>query len=196
MRDVPRDLAVSGNARAFPTIHTARLSMRPLALADARSVHDLWTGSDVRRFLWDDEVIPVEKTREVVAESERLMTASGLGLWAVTPRDGHELLGVGGYWHFRDPPELELILAFDPGHWKQGLATESGRALIRYAFDEIGLTEVRGSTDWPNHASRRLMERLGMHFERRGTVGGLDTVFYAVSSGAWTAAPEAYRFER
>jgi [ribosomal protein S5]-alanine N-acetyltransferase len=170
--------------------------MRPLVVADARSVHDIWTGADVRRFLWDDEPIPFEKTREIIAESERLMTASGLGLWAVMPGDGQDLLGVGGYWHFRDPPELELILAFDPTHWKQGLATESGQALIRYAFDEIGLIEVRGSTDWPNHASRRLMERLGMHFERRGAVGGLDTVFYAASCSAWKATPEAYRFER
>lgn len=170
--------------------------MRPLALADASRVHDLWTGVDVRRFLWDDEVIPVEKTQVILVESERLMTASGLGLWAVTPRDGRELLGVGGYWHFRDPPELELILAFDPRHWKQGFATESGQALIRYAFDEIGLTEVRGSTDWPNHASRRLMERLGMRFERRATIDGLDTVFYVASAGTWDATPEAYRFDQ
>jgi [ribosomal protein S5]-alanine N-acetyltransferase len=166
-------------------IHTARLSMRPLVLADASSVHDLWTDADVRRFLWDDEVIPVEKTHEILVESERLMRASGLGLWAVTPKEERELLGVGGYWYFRDPPELELVLAFDPRHWKQGFATESGQALIRYAFDEIGLTAVRGSTDRPNHASRRLMERLGLHFERRGTVGGLDTVFYAAYRGAW-----------
>jgi [ribosomal protein S5]-alanine N-acetyltransferase len=187
---------VSVNSRSFPRIQTARLVMRPLALADARRVHDLWTGAEVRRFLWDDEVIPFEKTRELLAKSVRLMTTSGLGLWAVTSGNGQDLLGVGGYWHFRDPPELELILAFDPRHWRQGLATESGQALIRYAFDEIGLTEVRGSTDWPNDASRRLMERLGMRYERRATIDGLDTVFYAVSAGAWDATRGPDRFER
>lgn len=170
-------------------IHTARLSMRPLALADVPRVHDLWTGADVRRFLWDDEVISFEKTRAIVVESERLMTASGMGLWAVTPKDEPELAGVGGYWHFRDPPELELILAFDPRHWKQGFATEAGTALIRYGFDDIGLTEVRGSTDEPNRASRRLMERLGMRYERRATIGGLDTVFYSAFPGMWKTRP-------
>jgi [ribosomal protein S5]-alanine N-acetyltransferase len=175
---------VSVNSRSFPGIQTARLAMRPLALADARAVHDLWTGAEVRRFLWDDEVIPFEKTCAVLAESERLMEIRGLGLWAISPADGQDLLGVGGYWHFRNPPELELILAFDPRHWGQGFATEAGQALIRYAFDEIGLTEVRGSTDEPNLASRRLMERLGMRYERRITIDGLDTVFYAVRLGS------------
>ena len=103
---------------------------------------------------------------------------------------------MGGYWHFRDPPELELILAFDPRHWKQGFATEAGQVLMRHAFDEIGLTEVRGSTDWPNHASRRLMERLGLSYERRATIGGLDTVFYSAFPCMWEARPQAYRFER
>lgn len=182
--------------RTSPTIHTARLSIRPLALADARAVHDLWTGAEVRRFLWDDEVIPFEKTRDILAESERLMETRGLGLWAVMPADGRELLGVGGYWYFRDPPELELILAFNPSHWKRGFATEAGTALIRYGFDEIDLAEVRGSTDEPNHASQRLMERLGMRYERRAPIHGLDTVFYAAIPGTWKARPAGGVIER
>jgi RimJ/RimL family protein N-acetyltransferase len=44
-----------------------------------------------------------------------------------------------------------------------------------------GIHAVRAATDPPNTASIRVMERLGMTFERRGELNGLDTVFYTLN---------------
>jgi len=40
---------------------------------------------------------------------------------------------------------------------------------------------MANSTDAANVASIRLIERLGMSYERRAVVGGLDTVLYQLS---------------
>jgi len=73
---------------------------------------------------------------------------------------------------------LELLFGLSPTHWGQGFATEAAEAVIRYAFETLGVTLVHASTDVPNQASVRVMERLGMHFERQATINGLDTLFY------------------
>ena len=164
-------------------IETERLRLAPLAQDEMEDLHLLWTRPEVRRWLWDDQVIPPEQTDEVVAESGRLFGERGFGLWGVRDPASDALLGFGGFWHFRDPPELELVLGLAPEHQGRGLATEAGRALIGHAFATLGFAEVRGSTDAPNAPSVRLMERLGMAFERRETVAGLDTVFYHVLRG-------------
>ena len=167
------------------TLRTERLRLQPFTAAEADELHALWIQPEVRRYLWDDEIIPSAQTAEIVQRSEELFAAEGLGLWSIRRETGSPLLGFGGYWHFRDPPELELILGLAPSCWRQGFATEVGVALLRFGFDALGFQQIRGSTDAPNERSIRLMERLGMTYEKRAIVGGLDTIFYRAQRGDW-----------
>ncbi len=162
-------------------IDTERLRLRPLMPADTDALHGLWTDAGVREHLWDGEIIAREKTEEVVLRSCELFETAGLGLWAVLPRDGEALAGFCGYWYFRDPPELELLYGIAAERWGMGLATEAARAMLRYGFEVLGFERIAASTDIANTASVRVMEKLGMRFERRAVVGGLDTLFYSVS---------------
>ncbi|HEX2077970.1 MAG TPA: GNAT family N-acetyltransferase [Longimicrobium sp.] len=176
-------------------IETERLRLTPFAQDEMEDLHLLWTRPEVRRYLWDGEIIPEAQTAEILRQNRALFAEHGFGLWGVRRKDSPILLGFGGFWHFRDPPELELILGFRSSAWGKGLATETGSALVRYAFEALGFDEVRGSTDAPNERSARLMQRLGMEFERREVVGGLDTVFYSIRRSAWSPADAAYPVE-
>lgn len=170
-------------------LETSRLRLAPFRADEADLLHQLWMDPHVRRYLWDDQVIPPEQTAEIVAKSEELFRRHGYGLWSVRLRDGDqpgELAGFAGFWHFRDPPELELLFGFAPTVWGQGMAVEASRALLPYAFEELGFAEIRASTDAANQASLRVLEKLGMRCERRSTVQGLDTVFFSLSREAWT----------
>jgi RimJ/RimL family protein N-acetyltransferase len=59
-------------------------------------------------------------------------------------------------------PAIEIAwrLAFD--HWGRGYATEAARAVVRDAFDRLGLAEIVAVTTPDNVRSRRVMEKLGM----------------------------------
>ena len=50
-------------------------------------------------------------------------------------------------------------------HWGKGLATEIGHALLRLAFDTLDLHRVEAECRTENHASRRVMAKLGMREE-------------------------------
>lgn len=116
----------------------------------------------MRRFLWDDVVIPEAQVVEVVQTSEELFAERGVGLWCVRSAADAAFLGCAGYFYFHEPPRLELVISLSPKRWGQGLAQEIGSALIEYALDERGWASVEASTDAPNAPSLRLMERLGM----------------------------------
>ncbi|MEO1479754.1 MAG: GNAT family N-acetyltransferase [Bacteroidota bacterium] len=165
-------------------ILTERLALRPVQPVDIVALHAHWTDPVVRRYLWDDVAIPEDQVAALVQESAARFETYGHGLWALRPR-GHDstkatpLVGCGGFWPFHEPPRLELILSLGPAWHGQGLATETGQALLAYARDTLGMTEALASTDAPNAASQRLLDRLGFACTHRGDADGLDTLFYA-----------------
>jgi RimJ/RimL family protein N-acetyltransferase len=61
---------------------------------------------------------------------------------------------------FMPAVEIGWRLAFD--FWGRGFATEGARAVVRYAFEELGLDSIVSFTVPENLRSRRVMEKLGM----------------------------------
>jgi ribosomal-protein-alanine N-acetyltransferase len=167
------------------SLETARLCLRPFVLADVDDLHRLFTQPGVRKYLWDDEVIPRRRALEIVEKSVASFRAHGFGLWAVTPRHTDGIIGFCGFWHFHDPPQLELLYGIAPERWNTGLATEAATAMIGYGFETLGFARIEASTDAANGASVRVMERAGMRFWKREITNGLDTIYYAtVARGA------------
>jgi RimJ/RimL family protein N-acetyltransferase len=161
---------------------TKRCVLRPIADADAETLHALWSSPGVRRFLWDDERIPTARTRAAIEQSRELFAERRFGLWGAWRRDRPALAGFGALWPFRAPPEFELLYGVAENEWGQGYAGEIADAVIGYCFTSLGMPAVRASTDAGNAASIRVLEKLGFGFVRREVVGGLDTVFYELLS--------------
>ena len=116
-------------------------------------------------------------------------------MWGIRPADGGPLVGFSGAVPAEDGG-AELIYGLLPGYWGRGLATECVGAVLDHLFDTAGQSAVLALTDAPNAASVRLMERLGMTFERRGLHRGLDTLFYRLSADAWRARRVLIRLAR
>ncbi len=107
-------------------------------------------------------------------------------------RDGGELLGRAGF--RRDASELrvgELWFNVAPELTGQGLATEAARAIVTFAFRELGMHRMFGDCDPRNPASARVMERLGMrregHHVQNVFLKGewCDSLIYAVLASEW-----------
>jgi len=97
-------------------IETARLRLRPLAKADVDELHALWSSPEVRRYLWDDELIARQRIASLVRESLCLFATHGYGLWGARLHKREELVGFGGFWYFHTPPKLELLYGIAPEH--------------------------------------------------------------------------------
>lgn len=163
---------------------TSRLTLRPLTAADVEAAHALWTDPDVRRYLWDNEAITPDRAREVVEASRRDFAARQYGLWGVYESLSGAFIGFAGCREWPDGgPELMYGLA--PAWWGRGLATEAAGAVLEHVFERLGHPFAMAATDPPNAASIRVMERLGMTFEWRGEMHGLDTLVYRLSRERW-----------
>ncbi len=166
----------------MPILTTSRLVLRPISAADVDSLHRFWTDPAVRKYLWDNVIIPRERVVEIVEESEACFRELGCGLFAIelAARPG-ELVGFCGLRRMADSEEVELLYGILPRYWGEGMVTEAAKEVLRFGFEQCGLTRVMGATDTPNQRSVRVMQRLGMIFEDRRQYKGLDTVFYSIS---------------
>ena len=174
-------------------ILTSRLRMRPYRDDDVDALWQMWTDPDVRRYLWDDKVISRETAEETMRESIESTAANGFGHWAVTWRDGEELIGFCGLRQRQEAPgEVEFIYGLEPSLWGRGLIAEAARAWLRYGFETLGYTRIWALTDAPNARSEAVMRRLGMRFDCRLMYKGLDSVRYVIDRDAFVAADEPY----
>jgi len=62
---------------------------------------------------------------------------------------------------------------------------EAATAVLQHGFDSLGLERIVTSADVPNVASIRVMEKLGMQFDKQETVNGLELVFYSIRREAF-----------
>lgn len=110
---------------------------------------------------------PSREQSDALAEhSRRQIEEHGWGLWAVEVLGGASFIGFVGLAsptfedHFTPAVEVGWRLARE--HWGHGYATEAGRAVLAYGFEELGLEEIVSFTSELNEPSWRVMERLGM----------------------------------
>jgi RimJ/RimL family protein N-acetyltransferase len=114
---------------------------------------------------------------------------NGFGPWATVDKESGRLIGHIGLEHVDDWPlehKVEVGWVLHPYYWGRGLATEGGRASVRFGLEEAGLDRIF-STTFPDHAaSRRVMEKCGLTY--RGTLfwepRGFDVVWYAIDRAA------------
>ena len=173
---------MSKDARVLLELETRRLRLRPYRLGDIDALHALWTDPDVRRYLWDGKVISRERTAETVRSSLSDWSHLHYGQWTIRLPETSELIGFCGFRPAAWCGDPELLVGLSPSYWGQGFATEAASATLQFGFETLRVPRVVAATDAPNLASVRVMERLGMPFERCGLLGGLQTLFYAVTA--------------
>jgi len=77
------------------------------------------------------------------------------------------------------------------GSWGKGYATEVGRALLSFGFDQLKLLRIWAWCDTENSASVRVLEKLGMrreaHFRKSVMVQGgwRDCFVYGILRDEW-----------
>ena len=65
---------------------------------------------------------------------------------------------------------MEIGFALRPDHWGRGLATEAARFALAQARSRLGLRTLIGIATPENRASRRVLEKIGLRYERDAVV--------------------------
>ena len=145
-------------------IQTKRLLLRRLSMQDSTALFYYRALPDVCRFQsWHPEHI--EEVEAFLRENEAVVFDAP-DTWlqvAVCLSDGR-LIGDIGI-HTLDHDQLELGYTLSPEYQGQGYASEAVSAILHEAFLVWNKHRVTASVDPDNHASVRLLERLGFRKE-------------------------------
>jgi len=171
---------------------TVRLVLRPIGQDDAQDLHQLWTNKEVRRYLWENRVLPLDAVDSIIASSVEFHDVHGSGFFGVRTMDAPDrIVGFCGHRAFdsvgESGAETELLYGMHPDYWSRGLGTEAARCVLAHGFTRCDFERIIASTDTPNQRSVKVLQRLGMSFDRRQQRHGLDTVFYSMTKREFLA---------
>ena len=99
--------------------------------------------------------------------------------WAIRSKANRSFIGLVTLDKHRDGEDTEISFELLPEWWGQGYATEAVRAVIDYALKDLELPRVIAETQAANIASRRLLERLGMHPKQTVVRFGAKQIIYS-----------------
>jgi [ribosomal protein S5]-alanine N-acetyltransferase len=142
-------------------LETERLVLRPVTTGDQPALRAHWDAPDVRRYLFDGEVMSAADITRAIEDSTRDFAADGYGLWLIQEKGGTDLVGTAGLRPLTDLG-LEIFYSLEPASWGKGYATEAARAVVAYALGPLGLPLVLAEVDQGNVASAAVVRRLGM----------------------------------
>jgi RimJ/RimL family protein N-acetyltransferase len=162
-------------------IETARLRLRPLTADDEADLLRLGTDPEVMRFLNQGRPLTPEENRERLGVVLEHWRKHGFGIWAVIERGSGAFVGRCGLRHTEDLPDVELAYGIHKAYWGRGLMTEAAAASLACGFERLGFERIVAMALPENVASWRVMEKVGMVFQKRAPHKGLEHVWYAAT---------------
>jgi RimJ/RimL family protein N-acetyltransferase len=180
-------------------LQTDRIELVPLSDEHLELEVELDSDPEVMRYLTG-----AGRTRAQVTTAHQLRLATaepvpGLGFWVgfvhqqfvgwwlLEPAGWAEQSSVHG--------EAELGYRLLRRHWRQGLAGEGSRELLRHAFEDLGLHRVFALTMAANTASRATMAAVGLQyvrtFDENDGDSAVECVEHAITRDEWRAANSA-----
>jgi RimJ/RimL family protein N-acetyltransferase len=166
-------------------IETARLHLRQFTPGDLDDLYSIFSDPDVVKYMKTGEPASREETERALTSIIQHWKQQGFGRWAAVDKQRGKLIGYGGLRNLYGTPELVYLLA--KPYWGQGLATEMARACLKWGFEERAFERVVAITRPEHAASRRVMEKIGMSYEKEARYHDVDVVQYSISRAMYRA---------
>lgn len=144
-------------------LKTEKLTLRPCGPEDRADFIDLELDSEVMRFLNGGSV----DHKNTDPENAPFLMPRGAEPYVWTARRIVNGAFVGWFCLFPESEKLaEIGYRLRREDWGQGLASEGAKALVNWGFSEGRYDKIVACTMAANHASRRVMEKIGMKYTR------------------------------
>jgi RimJ/RimL family protein N-acetyltransferase len=156
-------------------LETERLNLRHVVASDAGFILDVLNQPSFIQFIGDRGVRTAEQAVEYIeSRFTKSYQDNGFGMFLVELKEDHTPLGISGLVKRDSLPDADIGFAFLPQYWSKGYAFESAAAVLEYGRDTLGLKRILAITSTDNESSGRLLEKIGLHFERLFTAPGDD----------------------
>jgi len=177
----------------MPMIETDRLSFRNFTPDDFDSLFEIFSDPDVVRFLGTGATPSREEAQAVLNSYFAHWQRRGYGRFALIYKESGRLIGYCGLRWRSDQNQPEIVYLLAKEFWGRGLATEAARACLEYGFHNLNFQQIIAVTSIANIASQRVMNKLGMRYEREERLDEMDTVVYSISRNEFQSGSFEYK---
>ncbi len=148
-------------------IETERLILREFSTKDAPFILALVNDPDWLKFIGDRGVRTLDDARVYIKDKlKKSYQEFGFGMWLVDRKEDSASLGMCGLLKRNYLDDLDIGFGFLPAFRGQGYALEAASAVMEYGKNELGLERLLAFVLVGNQKSVKLLERLGMQYER------------------------------
>jgi RimJ/RimL family protein N-acetyltransferase len=144
-------------------LQTTRLTLSPCCPSDSADFMDLERDPEVMRYLNGGHAVDHGQSEP----DPTFLMPRGTEAYVWTGRRKTNAAFVGWFCLWPESEKVaELGYRLRRRDWGQGLATEGTSALVSWGFGNGGYDRIFASTMTVNHASRRVLEKIGMSYAR------------------------------
>ncbi|AZU60229.1 GNAT family N-acetyltransferase [Neobacillus mesonae] len=148
-------------------LETERLILRLQTNDDADFILELLNDPSWLQYIGDRGIRTLEDARAYILNGPiRMYEQFGFCLYLVERKEDHIPIGICGLIKRDSLEDVDIGFAFLPKYWGNGYAYEAASAVMEYGKDALGLNRIVAITTQDNHASAKLLEKVGLQFER------------------------------
>ena len=149
----------------FRDIETVRLFLKSISADDREFILAMFSNDEVNRFLFDAEPISDLFGADELIDFYVQKEPRDHHRWVLVGKEYGVKLGTCGF-HCWDKEANRCDIGYDlhPEFWGKGYMAEAIPAIIRFARNEMGVTEINACIYIENERSIRLAEKCGFIF--------------------------------
>ena len=162
--NLPGDAA---RAASLTVLETERLILRRMTADDAAFILNLVNEPSFLHFIGDKGVrTHADAVRYIQTGPMANYERFGFGQYLVELKEGRVPIGMCGLTKKDSLPDPDIGFSFLPAFWSKGYGFESAGAVKAYSKNVLGLNKLVAVTNPDNQSSIKLIEKLGLRFER------------------------------
>jgi RimJ/RimL family protein N-acetyltransferase len=148
-------------------LETERLTLRQMTPADAAFMLQLLNEPSFIENIGDKGVRTLEDAHHYILTGPvEMYRRHGFGLYRVDLKDTATPIGMCGLLKRDTLEHVDIGYAFLPKYWSKGYALEAARAVMAYGKDTLDLDRIVAIVSPHNEGSIKLLQKIGMKFEK------------------------------
>lgn len=171
-------------------IQTTRLSMRPIDEGDLAELAALMADPEVGGLL-QHGALDIAASRRMLDGYRAMWRDKGYGMFALRCHGDQRFVGIFGLWDHHDGIGIASRVAIARWAKGEGYAPEAGIAVLRFAFETLGLDTVWAITRESNPDAQRALAKMGWILRLRYDSDGKTLLRFNMTRADWLARRQA-----
>lgn len=165
-------------------IETDRLTISHFSVDDAAFILKLVNSPGWLQYIGDRNVKSLDDARRYLENGPlKSYLQNGFGLYRVALKSTNTSIGMCGLIKRQELEDIDIGFALLPAYAGQGYAHEAALAILNYATNHLGFQRIAAITLVDNAASMKLLQKLGLRFEKMVRMNNEELAFLAIEFG-------------